>query len=320
MRLDAPATAMPSLSVVICTKDRPQELATCLRSVVAQTLAPCELVVVDASTVTDHAAVAEYRRAARDTTVSHVVARPGLPRQRNLGARLTHGDVVVFLDDDVVLEPDYLAAIALVFATDIDGTIGGVGGAQIPDPTPREGRIRRLATRIFLLGSYGHGIVKRSGRPEYLFAPEVRTEVELLSGCNMSYRRAVVDRFRFDERLGGYALGEDLRFSYRVSREWRLVLTPHARLEHRHRGGGRPEGDTYRAMAVLNRFLFFREEVARGPLDWLAYAWSCVGETLLIVRAPKERGLLGLLHGYGAILRHLAHRDVMAADSRSRSR
>ena len=315
MKLDAFAPAMPSLSVVICTKDRPQELAMCLRSVATQSLAPLELVVVDASEVACHAPLAEYRDVAGGTTVHHVVARPGLPRQRNLGARLTRGDVVVFLDDDVVLEPEYLAAIARVYAADVDGRIGGVGGAQIPDPTPREGRLRRLATRIFLLGSYGRGIVKRSGRPEYLFAPRDRTEVEHLSGCNMSYRREVVVALRFDERLNGYALGEDLRFSYRVSRDWRLVLTPEARLDHRHRGNGRPEGDAYRTMAVLNRFLFFREEIARGPLDWLAYAWSCVGEAVLVMREPRARGLAGLMRGYGAVIRH-----ITATDSRSRSR
>jgi GT2 family glycosyltransferase len=223
--------------------------------------------------------------------------------------RLTTGDVVVFLDDDVLLEPSYLAEIARLYAADRVGTLGGVGGAQHPDPTPREGALRRLATRVFLLASYGRGIVKRSGRPEYLFAPREVTAVEFLSGCNMSYRREVFDTLAFDERLNGYALGEDLQFSYRVSRRWRLLLTPDARLEHRQGSDGRPRADDYTAMAVFNRFLFVREVRARGPLDWLAYAWSALGEVLLVLRAPRRRGFRGLVRGYGAVLRHLLAGD-----------
>src|SRR5262249_58623071 len=115
-------------------------------------------------------------------------------------------------------------------------------------------------------------------------------EVEALCGCNMSYRREVLEGLRFDERLDGYALGEDLRFSYRVSRRWTLVLTPDACLDPRHAGGGRPLGDAYQAMAVFNRYLFFRDHLARGPVDWLAYVWSSAGDILLVLPSPGARG------------------------------
>ena len=226
------------------------------------------------------------RRGMPGCRVALIGSAPGLPRQRNLGARTTTGSVVVYLDDDVVLESGYLAAVARTFEEDRTGQIGGAGGAQVPDPTPREGFLRRIACRLFLLDTYGRGIVKRSGRPDYVFSPRSRMEVECLSGCNMAYRREVLDALSFDERLGGYALGEDLQFSYRVSRRWKLVLTPEARLEHRHAGGGRPPRDEHQAMAVFNRYLFFREHLARGPVDWIVYAWSSIGAMLLILRDP----------------------------------
>jgi GT2 family glycosyltransferase len=141
-------------------------------------------------------------------------------------------------------------------------------------------------------------------------------EVEFLSGCNMAYRREVVDTLRFDERLTGYALGEDLQFSYRVSRRWKLVLTPEARLDHRQAGGGRPPRDEHRAMAVFNRYLFFREHLARGPVDWMAYVWSSIGGMLLILRDPTARGVHGALAGYRAVLRHL-HRPQVPVRLRS---
>ena len=301
-----PGRDLPTVSVVICTKDRPAALTECLASLARQTCPAREVIVVDAST-----APAEPRGLPASTV--RLRSAPGLPRQRNLGARAASGDVVLFLDDDVVLEPGYLAAIARVYAEDAAGVVGGVGGAQVPDPTPRESWPRRAFCRVFLLSGYGRGVVKRSGRVEYAPSPRRQMTVEFLSGCNMSFRRAVLWTYAFDERLTGYALGEDLQFSYRVSREWRLVVTPDARLEHRHAAGGRPAGDEFRAMAVFNKYLFVRECVARGPLDWLAYAWAGLGDALLRLRAPRTRGLRGLVRGYRLVWRHLISGELPAS-------
>jgi GT2 family glycosyltransferase len=301
-----------TLSVVICTKDRPEMLATCLDSLECQTRRPEEILIVDASSVPARDAVERLVRKWPDCLVVSIAAAPGLPRQRNIGARAATGSLVVYLDDDVVLEPGYLAAIARTFEADAPKQIGGAGGAQIPDPTPREGFLRRAACRLFLLETYGRGIVKRSGYPDYVFSPRSRMEVEFLSGCNMAYRREVLDALSFDERLSGYALGEDLQFSYRVSRRWKLVLVPDARLQHRHAGGGRPVGDDHQAMAVYNRYLFFREHVARGVFDWVAYAWSSIGAMLLNLRDPNTRGVRGATAGYRAVFRHLRRRQPAA--------
>jgi GT2 family glycosyltransferase len=238
--------------------------------------------------------------------VELIATAPGLPRQRNIGARAATGSLVVYLDDDVVLERRYLAAIARTFEDDRTQQIGGVGGAQILEP--RDRFLRRVACRLFLLKTHGRGVVKRSGYPDHVFSPRSTTEVEVLSGCNMAYRREVLDALSFDERLSGYALGEDVQFSYRVSRRWKLVVIPDARLDHRHAGGGRPVSNDYQAMAVFNRYLFFREHVARGALDWLAYAWSSIGAMLLALRDPRARGARGAISGYAAVLRHLRQR------------
>ena len=56
--------------------------------------------------------------------------------------------------------------------------------------------------------------------------------VEFLQGGNMILRRRVLEEFRFDEsldRFGGYALGEDVMFSYPVGRKYALFATGKAR-------------------------------------------------------------------------------------------
>lgn len=294
------------LSVVICTKDRQVELRRCLASLAAQSRFPDELIVVDASRIPVRDVLEDFEREALGRcAIRFEHTEPGLPRQRNIGARASSGDVIVYLDDDVVLEPGYLGAIEEVYLRDREGRIGGVGGAQIPDPTPRLSPLRRLWDRVFLLESYGLGKLKRSGAPSYLFTPTTETEVEFLSGCNMSYRRCVLERLAFDERRSGYALGEDLEFSYRVSRQYRLVLTPRARLDHRHAPHGRPSVALGTEQAVVNRFLFARDHVIRGPLGWLLYSWAEIGRLgLHLTRHPWPR-LVGAARGYRAVARML---------------
>jgi succinoglycan biosynthesis protein ExoA len=291
----------------VCTRDRPASLRACVDSLATQTRRPRELIVVDGGTVR---LPARYRRRVRrrlaPVPVRWLATEPGLPRQRNLGAERATGSVVVFLDDDVVLEPGYLEAVAAVFEADDDRTIGGVGGAQVPDPTPAESAWRRAACRLFQLESYGDGRVKRSGRPAYLLSPTRTAEVEFLSGCNMSFRREVLAEHDFDERLCGYALGEDLSFSYAVGRRWRLVATPLARLDHRQARDGRPPTRAFRTMSVFNKYLFVREQRARGVLDWASYLWANLGDLLLRLRRPGAAGLAGTLRGYGAVLAHVA--------------
>jgi glycosyltransferase involved in cell wall biosynthesis len=294
------------LSVVICTKDRPRELATCLASIARQRRLPMEVVVVDSSGTPPEAVVEEFRHAvANGCAVALIHTQPGLPRQRNVGIRAARGDVIVFFDDDVVLEPAYLEELALVYDRDVASTIGGVGGAQVPDPTPRESLARRAWSRVFLLAGYGSGRLKRSGHAEYAFCPTAECEVDFLSGCNMSFRREVFADVMFDERLSGYAIGEDLQFSYRVSRRWKLVLSPRARLDHRHAGGGRPRAGRLEEMRVINRFLFMHDVVARNGADWAAYAWAELGTLLQTLRHPGDGRLRGRLRGHLRVLAHV---------------
>ena len=300
-------TTSVRLSVVICTKDRPQELATCLESLAGQTKLPAEILIVDASATAPEAVVDAFRQRV-PCAVQLICAQPGLPRQRNIGIRAARGDVVVFFDDDVVLEPQYLAELTQVYERDVARVVGGVGGAQIPDPTPRESAGRRAFARLFLLAGYGSGRLKRSGYAEYAFCPSTETEVDFLSGCNMSFRREVFADLLFDERLSGYAIGEDLQFSYRVSRRWKLVLTPRARLDHRHTGGGRPRAGRLEEMRVVNRFLFVRDVVALGGASWPTYAWAELGTLLQTLRHPGAGRLRGRLRGLGRVLMHAVTR------------
>jgi len=313
--------SVTSLSIVVCTKNRPKQLATCLESVETQTTLPVEVVIVDAGQQSSEDIVHTFSSRMRGTCrVKLLPSVPGLPLQRNIGADATTGDIVLFLDDDVVLQPDYIEHLVDVYVQDDEKRIGGVGGALVCDPAPEDSLVRRVLSRVFLLSTLKDGSLKRSGRPRHLFIPREYTDVEFLSGCNMSFRREVLKVFRFDERLHGYALGEDLDFSYRVSRSWRLVMTPVARLDHRHAGGERPNASALHEMGVRNRFLFVRDRFARSYLDWLAYGWSEIGALILTLRYPGSGAFTGTVKGFIRIWREQMRQGAREVESTRPSR
>jgi glycosyltransferase involved in cell wall biosynthesis len=95
----------PTVSVVIPCFDQGHYLREALQSVLAQTLPPAEIVVVDDGSTDNTAAIArEYSK----VRCIHQRNR-GLASARNAGAAHTTGEHIVFLDADDRLKPDALA-------------------------------------------------------------------------------------------------------------------------------------------------------------------------------------------------------------------
>jgi glycosyltransferase involved in cell wall biosynthesis len=98
------------VSVVVPTRDRPHQLAACLRALVAQTSAVHEIVVVDDASV-DAVAVADVVATVPAARLVRGLGR-GPAAARNIGVAAATGDVVCFTDDDCRPEPGWVAALA----------------------------------------------------------------------------------------------------------------------------------------------------------------------------------------------------------------
>ena len=97
-------------SVVVTTWQRPVLLRNTLASLLEQSYRDFEIVVVcDGEDARLRAISREFDHEPRIRWISHPVNR-GLPAARNTGAREAQGDVVLFLDDDVIADPDLLSA------------------------------------------------------------------------------------------------------------------------------------------------------------------------------------------------------------------
>ena len=285
----------PLYAVILCTRNRPDDLARTLASIARQEGATSRTVlVVDASDADVRARNAE---AARRTGARHVAypGRPSLARQRNFGLDSLPEAVTIvhFLDDDVELQPDYFQRLNAAFA---DPWVGGAGGRMLePDGTAAGRPADSVTQRLFLLGSREPGRVLLSGAatPLQSLALARRTRGEWLVGCSCVYRRALLERHRFDERLEGYSLDEDLDLSYRIGREAALVVEPGAVLVHHRSFSNRTSVRRAAHDAVVHRY-WFLEKNLRQPLRKPAFWWSVLGRVLAAATShhPGARAVL----------------------------
>ncbi|TSD95448.1 glycosyltransferase [Gordonia rubripertincta] len=228
-------TAQPGISVVVCTRDRPNHLARLLESVGALDYPDFEVVVVDnnpASGLTPP--VVDACPSAQVRLVSAV--GKGLSIARNVGLRAAKFDLVAFTDDDVVLDRNWLSHLIVGFDRDqeVACVCGLVPSAEVMTPSQayfdsRVGWAERWAPALY-------GMTRHTGDDE-LFPLRVS---EFGTGANFAVRRdVVVGLGGFDEALGAGSAagsGEDMDIFVRILLSGRLVARePAALVWHSHR-------------------------------------------------------------------------------------
>jgi GT2 family glycosyltransferase len=266
---------MVSDVLVLCTRNRPAEVRSGLDTVRAQTRVPNRVLVVDSSD--DHATadvVADLATIWPPTSIlEYLHVGPGLTHQRSVGIDASTEAIVHFVDDDTVLDPGYCAAIVETFAAEANTDVGGVGGF-ITDQPPHS--FRRVDAWLGL-DSATEGVVLASGRNVRVYTEPARTiDVDWLPGCAMSYRREVFATERPNLDVGRDRNGEDVELSYRVRQHWRLVVTPHARIEHHESPRGRRSQEQLVRVELLSRYE--RVRAGTGHLSRRAFWISAFGQ------------------------------------------
>jgi GT2 family glycosyltransferase len=288
-----------TLSIVIGTRGRPDSLARCLDSIVTQTRLPTEVLIIDDGALEPAPLLDRLQRVGIATQYVNKSHDPGLTKSRNLGIRRSVGAIVMFLDDDVELAPRYLEAVLGVYESHPEAF--GVGGRLIGAPLSWA---KRLFLQAFLLDGRREGAVLSNGVGVLVRDISRVTRVDWLSGCNMSYRREVFDRYMFDEDFAGNGWGDDRDFSYSVSREFTLMCAPDAEVRHfeepKARAGDRQFGRT--EIAYVHRF--FIKHMPQRPRNLLALWWSFAGIVLKNAFMARGRRVRGNLAGLAAVLSH----------------
>jgi glycosyltransferase involved in cell wall biosynthesis len=230
---------------------------------------------------------------------------PSLVLQRNAGLQQAKGDVVFFADDDARYLDGYAEAILQVYRADSERKIGGVQGT-ITNISSFKFSGLGLAKFFWITRHDGDGTLQPSAWPAFLEVCSSPVEVEVFSGPGMTFRREVLQEFRFDEALTDYWLGDDFDIAYRVSRKYKLIQTPDARALHYLSPLGRDSLRRLHKMMVINHYYLFNKHFGK---DWklrFYWAWSEVGLWLFaafwFIRGRGGGGFLGMLDGYRELI------------------
>lgn len=216
---------MTKIACIICTKDRPIDLAKILGSMVDGTRKPDQLIIVDGS---DEPVKDVVDKFAELNPLYLTVRPPGLAKQRNVGIKNLQADMdwVGFLDDDLVLEEHCLKSLEEFVENKPD--VYGVGLVINNQPSFSYHPYRS----IFLTDIEPGGIITKSACPSAIRPVKSDLQVEWLYGGATFWRQKTFSEFSFDEWFSGVGYMEDVDFSYRVSRKHRLVLAASARCWH----------------------------------------------------------------------------------------
>jgi GT2 family glycosyltransferase len=306
---------MVHVSVIIATLNRKAHLANCIRSLLDQSCRDFEIIVVDGGS-TDGT-----KELAKSLPVKYLrQSGKYIPNAENCGVRAAEGEILAFVDDDVIVSRMWLEQIVTTYDSH---KVHGVGGRVISTQQPRQehraSRYTRLLNKLFSIVVCENrcntiGAILPSG--EVLgnfdkFTSRCR-RVDHLQGCNMSFLRSVFANIGpFDEVYDGTALRWETDFCVRARAEgFSLIYNPDAVVLHGESNHITiPIGNRFRTALLsnaLNDTLFVlkrRRDIKDFSALKFAFRQTLIAERYLGLAIRRKNigyvsGLIGMLKAF----------------------
>jgi GT2 family glycosyltransferase len=262
-----PCRSRQKVSVIIPTKDRKAALEITVRTLLDQTRMADELIIVDQSQTPSL-----LQTSSLPLKYIHNSKITGLCQARNEGMKQATGDIWLFLDDDVVLEPDFIEKLLIAYASGATAVSGIITNYSAPPIT------QRIWAAVFQLGPFHDERQTVYWRADRLRNAEP-IRVRQLTGALMSFRADEIRGLQFDENLQGGCFAEDIDFCARLPRNSVVLIAPQARLVHKRSPLGRSTShwlDLHAQGANYMRQRHWRS----GLWNNLCFAWLNVGYAL----------------------------------------
>lgn len=205
----------PSVSLIIVSRHRPQALRRCLMAVAQMDHQDFEVIVVADPSGLVMAEGLPVKRVGYD--------QANISAARNLGLRAAAGEVVAFLDDDAVPEPNWLSQLCAPFE---DPQVMAAGGYVLG----RNGISCEWAggtvDRLLVTGDLPASMEER---PVHQAQPGLAIEIK---GTNAAYRRALLlEMGGFDEEIRYYLDETELNLRL-AARAAKVAIPAYARVHH----------------------------------------------------------------------------------------
>ncbi|WP_375239769.1 glycosyltransferase family 2 protein [Aurantibacter sp.] len=300
---------MPHFTLIICTYMRAKPLCELLDSVNLQSLYPNDIIIVDGSVDRETEKVLQLNKFNNLRYLKVGNANRGLTKQRNYGINnlLEETEIVCFLDDDTILDPNYFEALIGTYskfpnALGVGGYItnevnweksDGIStnlnfyyndGYKRTEPSRFKTR-RKLGlepdAKPGYCSSFSHG------RSVSFLPPTNKTyKVEQFMGGVSSFKKSILDKHKFSTYFEGYGLYEDADYTFRISKLGDLYVNTAAKLGHYHNASGRPNKFSYGKMVIRNGWYVWRVRFP-SPTIKARIKWNATALLLTFIRATN---------------------------------
>lgn len=208
------------LSLIICSKDRSQKLASCLEAISSEEMlqAKGELILVDNGS-TDDTENIMYSFQNKSQFPVHVIKEPkiGLSRARNRGLEKARGEIIIFTDDDCYLSKNYLVIASTIFDSGEFDYCGGQIQCYDKDDA-------KIAVKYF--------------KKKAFIEPYTFILAGTIQGANMIFSRKVTKKIGFFDTMFGHGASfacEDIDYVARAAwAGFRGALIPDLIVLHHH--------------------------------------------------------------------------------------
>ncbi|MEM2915348.1 MAG: glycosyltransferase family 2 protein, partial [Candidatus Bathyarchaeia archaeon] len=271
---------LPAISIIIPTHGREDILRDCLSSLtkVNYPKEKLEVIIVNDGEPISRLALQEFIQSFSKLSLKNFSKRVGIASARNAGIKSSIGEILVFIDDDVIVHPMWLMNMIKPYSNE---KVGGVGG--------------RITSFYFdeFDEKIPTGYIGVTGHIHFNFKSAYRQCVTWIRGCNMSFKRELIYKVRlFDELLGEFSFSEDIDISLRIKKiGYYIIYEPTAVVIHREasRGGLRIPSEVLAYHAVRNAVYVYLKNLG-FPTKLVAIPRVMIGIFSLCIRRIKKEG------------------------------
>ena len=286
-----PREVLTKISLVICSHNRAIQLAAMLGKLDLRDLTrnAVEVNLIDsASTDSTREVMLEFKEKSSFPVNVGQADRPGVGLARNVGLKVSSGEVIVFTDDDCYIDANYFTNLSTLW----DGQSFQYGGGQILQyDASLNSRIANLT------------IDRRWGVP-----PNTVLATGTIQGANMFFGREVFQRAGLFNENMWWSGGDDIEMATRASMQgFRGVLLPELKVLHDHgRKRGTPEADQVVRRYDFGRGAYYASLIVMGYRE--------ARELPTMAKLPREMdGALRYFRSVGKLSTIGAHRGAFPA-------
>jgi len=285
------------ISVVIPTVFRERSLERCIRSILEQEFKVSEIIIVSSKNIPNDFG---YRFDTDEDKkklplIKFITSeKQNVQIQKKMGFNKAKGEIICFLDDDIVLRKGFFNVINDTFL------VHQANGVQPLVLSPRtDNGIKKFFKKITLLNTdSGKGKFRISGFPGMPFYEDKYLEIEIMNGCSC-FEKDVISEDDFDEDFGVTHLWEDVWFSSKIhSKGNKFIYSPKAVMDHFHEPGGRRTTKIFCACYIFNHFLLWNKYISKNLVSTFAYCWARIcGSFGLLYRGIRNKEVKQTIKG-----------------------